>query len=87
MSPDETRRAVKEFIFNRFMIGRPADFLKDTDPMLEKGVMDSTGVLELVGFLEERFGFTVEDEELVPEHLGSVDNIVAFVLRKAGLAR
>ena len=44
--------------------------------------MDSTGVMEVIHFLEEEFGITVEDEEMVPENLDSVDNIVAFVNRK-----
>jgi len=45
-------------------------------------VIDSTGVLELVGFLEENFGIRIQDEELVPENLDTIDNIVQFVTRK-----
>lgn len=45
-------------------------------------MIDSTGVLELVGFLEENFGVRIQDEELVPENLDTIDNIVQFVTRK-----
>ena len=45
-------------------------------------MIDSTGVLELVGFLEENFGIRIQDEELVPENLDTIDNIVQFVTRK-----
>lgn len=51
--------------------------------LLGEGVMDSTGVLELVGFLEESFGISVDDAEMVPDNLDSVDAIAAFVARKA----
>ncbi len=86
MSADHVRATIKDFIRDRFLIGRPADYLRDSDSFLEKGVLDSTGVLELVGFIEETFGFSVEDEELTPECLGSVDNVVGYITRKAGLA-
>ena len=86
MLSSEVRSTIKEFILDRFMIGRSPEFLKDSESMLEKGVIDSTGMLELVGFIEERFGITLEDEELTPEYLESVDNIVRFVVRKSGVA-
>ena len=47
------------------------------------GIIDSTGILEVIFFLEENFGIKVEDEEMVPENLDSIDNLVAFVARKA----
>ena len=47
-------------------------------------MIDSTGVLELVGFLEENFGVRIQDEELVPENLDTIDNIVQFVTKKRG---
>jgi acyl carrier protein len=56
--------------------------LLDTDSFLETHVVDSTGFLELVTFLEERYGFAVQDEEMVPENLDSLNNIAAYVARK-----
>lgn len=82
MNPDVVRQAVRQFIQERFMIGRTFNGTPDSESLLEKGIIDSTGVLELVGFLEESFGMKVEDEELVPENLESVNNIVAFVIEK-----
>ena len=84
MSSDGVRTAIREYIRDRFMIGKTLNSLKDSDRLLEKGILDSTGVLELVGFIEENFPFSVEDEELLPENLGSVDNIVRYVERKTG---
>jgi acyl carrier protein len=75
------REAIRNFIFENFILD-VEDQLKDDDSLLEKGVIDSTGVLELVAFIEEKYGFTVEDEELVPENLDSIRNIAEFILRK-----
>ena len=84
MSSNGIREGIREYIQDRFMIGKSLNSLGDADPLLEKGILDSTGVLELVGFIEEKFAFSVEDEELLPDNLGSVDNIVKYVERKAG---
>lgn len=84
MSSDGIREVIRGYIRDRFMIGRSMNSLGDADPLLEKGILDSTGVLELVGFIEENFAFSVEDEELLPDNLGSVDNIVRYVERKVG---
>jgi acyl carrier protein len=84
MSSDGVRTKIREYIQDRFMIGKSLNTLGDSDQLLEKGILDSTGVLELVGFIEENFPFSVEDEELLPDNLGSVDNIVRYVERKAG---
>ena len=84
MASSDTRGVIREYLQDRFMIGRSMSSLMDTDPLLEKGILDSTGVLELVGFIEETFSFAVEDEELVPDNLGSVENLVRYVERKTG---
>ena len=84
MSSDGVRTVIREYIQDRFMIGKSLNSLRDSDQLLEKGILDSTGVLELVGFIEENFPFSVEDEELLPDNLGSVDNIVRYVERKTG---
>jgi acyl carrier protein len=84
MGSDGVRGKIREYIQDRFMIGKPSNGLVDSDPLLEKGILDSTGVLELVGFIEENFAFSVEDLELLPENLGSVDRIVGYVERKTG---
>ena len=64
----------------RFMTGGAG--LADDDSLLEKGVIDSTGVLELVQFIESKFNLHLADEDLVPENLDSVANLVSFVERQ-----
>ncbi|HBC46061.1 MAG TPA: acyl carrier protein [candidate division Zixibacteria bacterium] len=64
------------------MMGRNPEELADSDSLLNKGIIDSTGVLELVGFLEESFNIQVEDAELVPENLDSVNNLVNYIEKK-----
>lgn len=75
-------REIREFVINNFLFGRNGGELSDQQSFLDTGVIDSTGVLELVGFLEEHFGITVADRELVPENLDSIDNVTRFVSRK-----
>lgn len=73
---------VRGYILENFLFTDDDSALNNADSLLENGTMDSTGVMEVIHFLEEEFGITVEDEEMVPENLDSVDNIVAFVNRK-----
>ena len=69
---------LREFIKETFLFGEEITF-SDDDSFLEMGIIDSTGVLELVMFLESHFNITVNDNELVPENLDSTNNLVAFV--------
>lgn len=73
---------VRTFIIDNFMMGINPEELGDKDSLLDKGIIDSTGVLELVGFLEETFRIQIDDEELIPENLDSVEKITAYVNRK-----
>jgi len=79
------REQIRTFILENFILENPED-LVDDESMLEKGIIDSTGVLELVAHLESTYQIKVEDEELIPENLDSVKNIVAYLERKLGLA-
>jgi len=75
MSSDADRlRLVREFIVQDFLFGRDNGFAS-SESFLESGMIDSTGILQLVAFLEETFGIKVEDAELVPENLDSLENI------------
>jgi acyl carrier protein len=71
---------VKEFFKGNFMA--EMDGIADTDSFLENGIIDSTGVLELVLFLEETYGIKVEDDEIIPENLDSLENIATYVTSK-----
>ena len=72
---------LRSFIYSNFLLGQ--DFvLSGSDSFLEKGVIDSMGVLELIAFLQETFGITVEDEELTPDNLDSFNNLAVYIAHK-----
>jgi acyl carrier protein len=73
--------ALREFISDNFLFGTEADFSND-DSFLELGIIDSTGVLELIAHVESTYGLKIEDDELLPENLDSIDNLVCFINRK-----
>jgi acyl carrier protein len=77
----DPREKIRHFIRESFLFGGD-DELRDDDSFLELGIVDSTGVLELVAFLESEWDLSIDDAELVPENLDSVDNIVGFLDRK-----
>ena len=72
---------IKTFITENFLFGN-ANGLNDDTSFLEEGIIDSTGVLELVTYLEEEFSIKIEDEELIPENLDSINNITAYLEKK-----
>ena len=78
----DTRETVKNFIESSFLPGSAVAAIENGTSFLEIGLMDSTGVLEMVDFLEEQFGITVEDEELVPDNLDSIDKICRYLESK-----
>ena len=77
----EHKTKIREFIVENFLFG-DANGLNDDTSFLEEGIIDSTGILELVTFLEDKFSITVSDEELVPENLDSINNVTAYLGRK-----
>ena len=77
----EIKDAIRMFIVENFLFGKNGD-LEDNTSFLEEGVIDSTGILELVSFLEEEFPIVVEDEELVPENLDSINNVTVYLQSK-----
>jgi len=77
----ELKYKIRTFVVENFLFGNNEN-LEDNTSFLEEGIIDSTGVLELVGFIEEEFAITVEDEELIPENLDSIKNVTAYLERK-----
>lgn len=73
---------IRTYIAENLLFGDTAE-LKADESFLDKGIIDSTGILEIVVFLEEEFGVKVADHEMLPENLDSIGNIVRFVERKA----
>ena len=74
---------VRAFIVENFLFGQENRKVAGSDSFLELGIIDSTGVLELVSFVEKTFSIKVADSELIPENLDSVDSLVAFIQRKS----
>jgi acyl carrier protein len=77
---------IRGFLAEIFFLGDDPASLPSDKSLITAGIIDSTGVLELVGFLEEQYAIRIEDEELLPENLDTVENIVRFVSRKRGSA-
>jgi acyl carrier protein len=83
-SGTDTAGPVRRFVIENFLFGRDTE-LGDQDSFLESGIVDSTGVLQLVSFLESTYGIQVRDEELLPENLDSIDRISEYLTRKLSL--
>jgi acyl carrier protein len=73
---------IRSYILENFLFTDDQSVLSNAASLLGEGIIDSTGALELVSFLEEQCGIKVEDDDMVPENLDSVNNILAFVARK-----
>lgn len=80
----DARQAVREYIIENLFLGAGGD-LGDDASLLEAGALDSTAALELVAFLEETCGIKVEDDEIAPENLETINRICAFIERKSAL--
>lgn len=78
----EVKARLREFVSGNFLLGKSASEVGDADSFLESGIVDSTGILEFVGFLQETWGIEVADEELLPENFDTINNLAAFVIRK-----
>ena len=75
---------VRAFIVENFLLGRDSGF-DNSESLLESGIIDSTGIMHVVAFLEERFGIAVDDDDMIADNLESVDRIASFVDRKQEL--
>ena len=73
---------VRTYIIDNFLLG-VADHLEDSTQLMEAGILDSTGVMELVAFLESSFGIVIAEEDIIPGNLNSLENISTFVIRKS----
>ena len=75
----DTEQKIRNFILENYLFTDDQNELKNDDSFLEQGIIDSTGVLEVVLFLEEEFEIKVNDEDMVPDNLDSVNNIVSYI--------
>jgi len=76
------REELRRFIIDNFLFGVEDSRFSDDDSFLEKGLIDSTGVLELVAFIEEQYGIRFQDDEIIPENLDSVNKLIQFLNKK-----
>ncbi|HUD42410.1 MAG TPA: acyl carrier protein [Dokdonella sp.] len=78
------RQQVRQFVLKNFLFTDDASALADGDSLIGNGIVDSTGILELIGFLEETHGIRIAPEEMVPANFDSIDAISAFLARRLG---
>jgi len=84
MSKDNAaNERIRSFVVEKFPLARKRN-IKDSDELLESGIMDSLGILDLVAFIESEFNITVSDEDLSPENFSSIENVARFAERRNG---
>jgi len=77
-----TESAIREFLVNEVLYDRDVKDLKAEDPLITRGLLDSLSILKTVTFCEERFGISIPDQEVLPDHFESVRTIAALVDRR-----
>ncbi len=80
------RASLRRYVLENHLFTDDENRLKDADSFLETGILDSTGIMELILFIEESQNLKVTDDEMVPENLDSIDNLVAYIERKQAAA-
>lgn len=73
---------IRNYILENYLFTDEQSMLGSDDSFLQKNILDSTGMLEVIYFLEDEFGIKVQDEEMIPDNLDSVNRISAFLARK-----
>lgn len=80
----EVENKIRKFLAENFVLSDQVDQLGSSDSFLENGIIDSTGILELVFFVEDQFGIQIDTSEVVPENFDSIDYLSAYIRRKQG---
>jgi acyl carrier protein len=78
-----SEQKVRNYILENYLFTDDQSALDNGDSFLNKGILDSTGILEVIYFLEDEFGIKIEDEEMIPDNLDSINNILVFLKHKA----
>ena len=78
----EIRKAIHSYLEENVLFNSDDNSISDDDSFMENGIIDSTGILELVSFIEGKFDFKVDDEDLVPDNFDSVNNLVSYIEKK-----
>lgn len=85
--PTALKTSLRDFLTHSVLPLARVDAFGDGDSFLERGILDSTGVLELVGHIEQQYAIRVEADEITPENLDSLEKLVAFITRKKAATR
>ncbi len=80
----EAEKKIRDFILENYLFTDDQSELNNGDSFLEQGIIDSTGIMEVIYFIEEQFSIAVEDEEMIPDNLDSVNNLMKFISNKQG---
>jgi acyl carrier protein len=83
----DIKQQIIDFITSNFLFDDAQVSLNEKESLLETGVIDSTGVLELIAFIEETYGIKIEDEEIIPENLDTILDITYFIKQKLSTVR
>ncbi|SFN00076.1 Acyl carrier protein [Dokdonella immobilis] len=79
----DQKKQIKAFVLENYLFTDDESALADGDSLIRDGIVDSTGMLELIGHLEETYAIKVENAEMIPANFDSIDSIAAFVARKS----
>ena len=79
---DDLRHQIRDFILENYLFTSDTSQLGLDDSLLGRGIVDSTGMLEIIFFIEEQLGVKVKDEEMIPDNLDGVNKIASFVISK-----
>ena len=82
MTTNHLNERIRNFIVEKFPLARKRG-INFQDNLLESGILDSLGILDLVAFVEQNFGIVLTDDELVPEHFQSIDRLTTFIQSKS----
>lgn len=83
MKAVKIKEKIRSFIVETFLLGDDTTVFTDENSFLENGIVDSTGILELISFVEETYSISIEEEEMVPDNLDSLNNLSEFILKKS----
>lgn len=77
-----TKSAIERFIVDEIMIGGKQEKIEPDQSLLDSGILDSLALLRLIGYIEDHFGVTIDDSEVVPENFETINDITAIIERK-----
>ncbi|MCK5091203.1 MAG: acyl carrier protein [Gammaproteobacteria bacterium] len=78
----QVEQKIREYVLENYLFTDDSSALDSAASFMESGILDSTGILEIIYFIEDEFGISIEDDEMIPENLDSVNNTVAFINKK-----